>query len=338
MTLNVAIAGFGKMGKIRARTLRANANTRLIGIYEKNDALIDSDADKAIQVDSFAALLALKPDAIFVCAFNNVAAEYTIAALDAGIHVFCEKPPARDTTELAAVIAAEQRSSQVLKYGFNHRLHYSVMEAKRIIDSGTLGPLLWLRGIYGKAGSIDYGSNWRNFKQYSGGGILMDQGIHMLDLFRHLTGLEYNVVSSVLTNSYWHVEVEDNAFVTLQSGGVVATLHSSANQWKHKFLLEMHFAHGYLTLDGILSESRSYTPEMLISGRREFEDITFAMGKPAEQTTWYEYDNSWTFELNEFLAAIADAKPFNGTSHDAYQVLQLVEQIYKKSGFYGNSA
>ena len=331
MTLRVAIAGFGKMGKIRARYLRENAATTLVGIYEKNVDLLESDDDRSLQVTDFDALLALKPDAVFVCAFNNVAADYTIRALNAGMHVFCEKPPARDTRELSRVIAAEKACGTVLKYGFNHRLHYSVMEAKRIIDSQSLGPLLWMRGIYGKAGSIDYGSNWRNFKEYSGGGILMDQGIHMLDLFHYLTGLDFAVTSSVLTNSYWKVEVEDNAFVTLQSGPIVATLHSSANQWKHKFLLEMHFAEGYLALDGILSESRSYTPETLCLGRREFEDITFAMGKPAEQTTWYEYDNSWKLELAEFLAAIGQGAPYNGTSHEAFRVLDLVERIYDKS-------
>ncbi len=334
MKLRVAIAGFGKMGKIRARYIRQNAELELIGIFETNAELVAAPADASLAVDSFDALLAQEPHAIFVCAFNNVAAEYTSRALAAGVHVFCEKPPARNTAELEQVITLERSSGRILKYGFNHRLHFSVMEAKRVIATGSLGKLLWVRGVYGKAGSIDYGSNWRNFKPYSGGGILMDQGIHMLDLFHHLTGREFTVASGVLTRSYWDVDVEDNAFVTLRSDEVVATLHSSANQWRHKFLLELAFTDGYLTLDGILSESRSYTPETLVTGRREFEDITFAMGKPAEQTTWYEYDESWRLELEEFVSAIRSGSSFNGTSTEAVRALRLVEEVYRVSGFY----
>jgi len=112
-------------------------------------------------------------------------------------------------------------------------------------------------------------------------------------------------------------------------------LHSSATQWRHKFLLEMCFEEGYINLDGILSGTRSYAPEKMVVGRREFEDVTHAMGKPKETTTWFEYDNSWTYEIEEFFDAIAGVNPVkNGTSQDAYNALKLVEDIYDHSGFY----
>ena len=114
-------------------------------------------------------------------------AEYTVKALNRDIHVFCEKPPARSTKELIEVKKhIENKPDIVLKYGFNHRYHYSVIEAKKLIDSGELGKMLWLRGVYGKAGGIDYHKNWRNYRKFSGGGILIDQGIHMLDLMLFL--------------------------------------------------------------------------------------------------------------------------------------------------------
>lgn len=335
MILKVAIAGYGKMGKIRAKAIQENMDTELIGIYEQNNEFICNDRLAKLAVNDYDELLALKPDAIFICAFNHVAAEYTIKALNMGIHVFCEKPPAKNSIELKKVIAAEEKSNNVLKYGFNHRFHYSVSEAKKIIDSGRMGKLLWLRGVYGKAGSIDYKDNWRNFKNYSGGGILMDQGIHMLDLYNYLSGLNFEVVSATLQNSFWPVGVEDNAFVLLQSGDVLASMHSSATQWKHKFLLEMCFENGFVNLDGILSDSRSYAPETLVVAKREFEDVTFAMGKPAETVTWFENDDSWKLELEEFINAIEHGQKLtHGTSEDASKVLDLVERIYSKSGFY----
>ncbi|MGY3894007.1 Gfo/Idh/MocA family protein [Aeromonas enterica] len=334
--LKIAISGYGKMGKIREKFILKNHDAELIGIYEPNEELTLNVSDRSLICSSYDELLSRSPDAVFICAFNNVAAEYTKLALKAGIHVFCEKPPARTCEELKEVIETEKNSNCILKYGFNHRLHYSVIEAKKIIDSGNLGEMLWLRGVYGKAGSIDYCKNWRNYKPYSGGGILLDQGIHMLDLFHFLSGREFDVVSSVLSKCYWNVDVEDNAFITLRSDKLIATMHSSATQWRHKFLLEICFSEGYLVLDGILSESRSYTPETLIIGKREFEDITFAMGKPAEKIVWFENDDSWKKELEEFLSAVRGKGLIeNGTSKDAYQVMNLVENIYRESGFYG---
>lgn len=334
--IKIGIAGYGKIGQIRAKELEKNKHTQVVAVFDikKPDKL----SHNIKFCESFDELLSENIDAVFVCAFNNVLASYTTLAIKAGKHVFCEKPPARSSEELNTVMEAEKNSNVVVKYGFNHRYHYSVIEAKKIIDSGEMGRLLWLKGTYGKAGSIDYDKNWRNYRKYSGGGILMDQGIHMLDLMRHFSNEDFTHINSFVTTSYWDIESEDNAFAIMQSDNkVTAMIHSSATQWKHKFLLEMCFEEGYVNLDGILSGTRSYTPEKLIVAKREFEDITFAMGKPKENTTWFENDDSWKLEVDEFIDAIVgDGKISNGTSQDAYETLKLVERIYENSGFYSD--
>lgn len=331
--IKCGIAGFGKIGRIRADEILKRGDAVLISGYDVNKISYNADFKHC---KTFEELLETDIDAVFVCAYNNVAAEYTQKALQAGKHVFCEKPPARNTEELKKVLEVEAESGKILKYGFNHRYHYSVMEAKKLIDSGDFGRLLWLRGVYGKAGSIDYHKNWRNYRKISGGGILIDQGIHMLDLMRYFSGQNFNKISSFVTTSYWKIEAEDNAFAIMQSDEqVVAMLHSSATQWRHKFLLEMCFEEGYINLDGILSGTRSYAPEKLVIGRREFEDITFAMGKPQEKTVWFEYDDSWKYEIDEFINAVRKrGKIVNGTGTDALETFTLVESIYKNSGFY----
>ena len=334
--LKIGIAGFGKIGQIRANEIFKNENTILKAIFDINEP---SNLDNnIIFCTSFDELLTQDIDAVFICTFNNVLADYTTKALKAGKHVFCEKPPARTSEELKSVIETEKNTNLILKYGFNHRYHYSVMEAKKIIDSGSMGKLLWLRGVYGKAGSIDYDKNWRNYREYSGGGILIDQGIHMLDLMRYFSNQDFVHINSFVTTSYWNIEAEDNAFAIMQSNEkITAMLHSSATQWKHKFLLEMCFEEGYINLDGILSGTRSYAPEKLIIGRREFEDITFAMGKPKETTIWFENDDSWKLEIDEFTNAIKGHSTIqNGTSKDAFETLRLVERIYENSGFYSD--
>lgn len=334
--IKIAIAGFGKIGQLRAEEIERNKSAELVAVFDiQRPVNLNSNI---VFCSSFDELLLQDIDAVFICTFNNVLADYTTQALKAGRHVFCEKPPARTSEELMSVVETEKEAGLVLKYGFNHRYHYSVIEAKKIIDSGHMGKLLWLRGVYGKAGSIDYHKNWRNYREYSGGGILIDQGIHMLDLMRYFSNQKFTHISSLVTTSYWDIEAEDNAFAIMQSDEkVTAMLHSSATQWRHKFLLEMCFEEGYVNLDGILSGTRSYAPEKLVVGKREFEDITFAMGKPKESITWFENDDSWKLEVEEFVDAILGKSAIqNGTSQDAYETLRLVERIYENTGFYSD--
>lgn len=328
--IRIGIAGFGKIGQLRARKLFENKEVEVIGVY---DVVKPKKIGPYQFFKSFDELIETGLDAVFICAYNTVLADYTTKALNMGIHVFCEKPPAMKLKDLDQVFEAHEKSGKILKYGFNHRYHYSVMEAKKIIDSGEMGKLLWLRGAYGKAGSIDYDKNWRNYKKYSGGGILIDQGIHMLDLIRYFSGEKFTKVNSYITTSYWDISVEDNAFILMKSeNNIIASMHSSATQWRHKFLLEMCFEEGYLNLDGILSGTRSYAPESLVIGRREFEDVTFAMGKPKETIVSFENDHSWVLEIEEFINSIKGRGEIKqGTLNDAYETLALVEEVYKQN-------
>lgn len=335
--IKVAISGYGKIGQLRFQELKKNSNTKIIAVH---DTKKPNKIDKEIKFcETFDDLISYDIDAVFICTFNNVLAEYTTKALKAGKHVFCEKPPAKTTQELKNVIDVEKISGKVLKYGFNHRYHYSVIEAKKIIDTGEMGKILWLRGIYGKAGSIDYDKNWRNYKELSGGGILIDQGIHMLDLIRYLSGQNFDNVNSYVSTLHWNIESEDNAFVIMQSNKkVIATLHSTATQWKHKFLLEMCFENGYINLDGIISPTGSYAPEKLIVGKRPKEDEEHNMGKPKENIMSFEKDDSWKIEIDEFIDAILGKSNIkNGSSEEAIKTLELVETIYKNSNFKSSS-
>ena len=330
--IKIGIAGYGKIGKLRANILSERKDVKIVGIY---DVVKPERIENITFYNSYDDLLNAELDAVFICAYNTVLADYTAKALNKGVHVFCEKPPAMKIEELGIVLEALKSSKKKLKYGFNHRYHYSVMEAKKIVDSGEMGKLLWMRGVYGKAGSIDYNTNWRNYKKHSGGGILIDQGIHMLDLMRYFSKENFNKISSHITTAYWNIKVEDNAFIIMESeNNIIASMHSSATQWKHKFLLEMCFEEGYINIDGILSGTRSYAPEKLVIGRREFEDITFAMGKPKENITWFENDDSWVLEVDEFINAVkGTGEILHGTLNDAFETLSLVENIYNSSKF-----
>ena len=333
--INIAIIGMGKIGKLRAQTVKNNQNTKLIAAFDIDNSQLN-DHNDIIKCNSVDDIFKIKElDAVIICTFNKYAPAYTIKALESGFHVFCEKPPARTSKEVKDVIEVENHKNLILKYGFNHRYHHSVIEAKKLIENEVFGKLLWMRGVYGKAGGNQYTQNWRNEKEESGGGILIDQGIHMLDLMRFFAG-DFEEVKSMVKTNYWDVKVEDNAFAIMQTkNNILASIHSSATQWRHKFLLEMSFENGYINLEGILSGTRSYGDETLSIAKRQFEDDTFAMGKPREEKIFFDTDESWKLELDEFVECILNnKKAYNGNSEDALKVMELVEAIYDQSGYY----
>ncbi len=338
--LRFGIIGMGKMGRIRAEEILARGDSELIAVCDSaSDLRLDPSLDSVERVQHASELIAMDLDAVVICAYNNVAARYTAAALRAGKHVLCEKPPARFVSELEEVAREAQRSQRIVKYGFNHRYHYSVMEAKNLVDQHEFGKLLWVKGTYGKAGGAQYESEWRSDVKLSGGGILIDQGIHMLDLMLMFSG-PVKRVQSVAQASYWKAPVEDNVFAILElESGAPMMLHSSAVLWRHQFLLELCFENGLLALDGILSATRSYADEQLIVARREFEDSSFALGKPREERITFDQDHSWKLELEEFVQAIRGHTPIlNGTIADAIELMSLVEAIYEGSGFYDEAS
>ena len=324
--IKIGIAGYGKMGKIREESFQSSDEVELVSIYDSEKKAVKEGIHFC---NSFEELLKTNIDAVFISTYVNVAADYVLTALKAGKHVFCEKPPSINYDELKPIEDFYVNTDLTLKYGFNHRFHYSVTEAKRIIDEGLMGKPILMRGIYGKAGSIDFNKEWRNYRKYSGGGILMDQGIHMLDLFRYLSNEEFSCIASYMDNLHWDIESEDNAFLILKSNsGIISTLHSSATQWRHKFLLEMVFENGYVNLDGILSSTGSYAPEKLIFAYKAQEDVERAMGKPNENILYFEHDPSWRHELDEFINSIKKGVEIhNGNLNDALEVMKLMDTI-----------
>jgi predicted dehydrogenase len=328
--LRVGIAGYGVVGKRRREFIDRHPRLKTVAVSDRAFGADGTLADGVRHHADFRRMADEKLDALFVCLPNDIAPEATILGLEAGFHVFCEKPPARDLADMARVIACEKRhSDRTLRYGFNHRYHDSVREALAIVRSGGMGPVLNMRGVYGKSKFVSFGahSDWRVKRAIAGGGILLDQGIHMVDLMRLFAGEEFADVQSFVSNAYWHHDVEDNAYALMRTAsGVVAMLHSSATQWRHRFHLDIACARGSLTLAGILSGSKSYGAETLTVA---WADPAEDWGDPREEVRRYETDNSWRDEIDEFAAAILDGAPMaNGTSADALETLRLVYRIY----------
>ncbi|MFH1581669.1 MAG: Gfo/Idh/MocA family oxidoreductase [Pseudomonadota bacterium] len=328
--IKAGIVGYGYMGKIRKMIIDEHPDLDLSGICEVNKDLVQGVPCQLF--DSYAELLKSGIDMIFVCTPNSSSPEIVIESLKQDKHVFCEKPPGRTLQDIQMMVKAEKEHPEAkLMFGFNHRYHPGILEAKTIVDSGRLGKILYLKGTYGKSGGKNYLQSWRNNKEISGGGILLDQGIHMLDLFRLFCG-DFQEVRGFLSKTFWNTDVEDNAFVSLRNtAGQVAILHSSATQWKHTFRLEIYLEGGYLIVTGLLSKTGSYGRETLTIGRRQFEDESFALGNPREEVIYFDQDLSWTQEVDKFVDCVLKNKKIDcSSSNDALRVMEIVDTIYRE--------
>jgi predicted dehydrogenase len=325
--LNVGIAGYGTVGKIRHRFADKHANLRVIAVCDQTFDPPLTTPEGVRCWSNYQELLSEPLDVLFVCVPNYLAPEVTIAGLERGLHVFCEKPPGRDLADIGMVIECErEHPRQKLMYGFNHRYHHSVRDALRIVNSGELGEIINMRGVYGKSKIIRFDSDWRTKRVFSGGGILLDQGIHMVDMMRLFAGDEFTEIHSSISNSYWGHDVEDNAYAMMRTaGGVVAMLHSSATSWRHRFHLDLTMTRGAIVLSGILSSTRSYGAETITVVSPGEDDG----GDPREQMTRYSEDTSWRDEISDFADAVLNDKPIvYGSSREALKTMQLVFDIY----------
>lgn len=324
--LKVGIAGYGVVGKRRRQFIDQHPELQTVAVcdkYFKKSGILD---DGVRFFPNYKQFLEEPLDVLFVSLPNYLAAEVTIAGLQRDLHVFCEKPPGRNIYDVERVIETEKmHPGLLLKYGFNHRYHDSVREALRIIKSGELGEIVNLRGIYGKSKIIPFSGGWRAERKHSGGGILLDQGIHMVDLMQLFCG-DFVEVKSFVSNSYWKHDVEDNVYALLRDRqGRIAMLHSSATQWQHRFSLDIALTEGHLELQGILSGSKSYGQEKLIIHKRDEADT----GTTQEEMLTYLEDNSWRDEINEFADAIVNHDTIKyGGSADALATMKLVYRIY----------
>ncbi|MFH0887154.1 MAG: Gfo/Idh/MocA family oxidoreductase [bacterium] len=324
--MKYGIIGYGKMGQIRHETIKGMAGHDIVKIYEPN--LKDATSGVEIVSDYKDILSDKDIDAVFVCAPNYLNLKYITEGLDSGKHIFCEKPPGINAAQVLEMMKAEKRNPKSkLMFGFNHRHHESIMRSKELIDSGRYGKLLWLRGRYGKSVPPDFAGNWRSKKEFAGGGIFIDQGIHMLDLFLMMCG-NFDETKAFVSNLYWHADIEDNVFAIFRNkAGQVASLHSTMTQWRHLFSLEMFLERGYLVVNGLLTSSGTYGEEQLTIA--ENRSVAPAAIWTSEEKIVYKIDSSWETEVKIFIDSIInDTKVPMANTEDALKLMKLVDDVY----------
>ena len=265
-------------------------------------------------------------DAVIIATLHDSLASITLAALEAGKHVLVEKPAARRSQELNDSILLAKAQNLKVRVGFNHRYHRALQKAKVLVDSGVLGDLMFIRARYGHGARLGYEKEWRANPSLSGGGELIDQGPHLIDLSRWFLG-DFSKVTGVAQTYYWDMPVDDNGFMLLETPSKkVAFLHASCTEWKNLFSMEIYGKNGKLDISGL---GGSYGLEKLT-----YYKMLPEMGPP--ETISWEYpmaDNSWAVEMNEFYKDIQENRDPNPGLSDAQAALEIVETIYKDSGY-----
>jgi len=324
--MNVAIVGCGLIGQKRLRGL--GHHHRLVAAadvaLERAEAVVKQCSDAVATTDWRAVVARPDVDAVIISTTNDWLAPITLAAVEAGKHVLVEKPAARSPEELEPIIAAVERQGVVVQVGFNHRYHPAFRQARQIFESGALGPLMFIRGRYGHGGRLGYQHEWRADPQIAGGGELLDQGVHLIDLARWFLG-DFVHISGYTHTYFWDMPVEDNAFLLLRTPqDQVAWLHVSWTEWKNLFSFELYGRNAKLHIEGL---GGSYGIERLAYYRMPPQ-----MGPP--ETTICEYpgeDLSWHLEFEAFAEAAESGASPTAPLRDAKAALEIVHQVYRGS-------
>ncbi len=325
--MNIAIIGAGLIGGKRAAaldhfpedTLRVVCDVDLARAQElagRHGAEAVADWHDAVQRDDV--------DIVVNAAINAVLEPITVAALAAGKHVLCEKPLGRTADEAARMLEAATANDRVLKTGFNHRFHPAMLRARTLLEEGAIGDVMLMRARYGHGSRPGMETEWRSSKDLCGGGELLDQGVHVIDLIRAFGGDLADAYARVETK-FWDIEVEDNAFALLGlRSGATCQFHVSWTNWRNVFSFEIFGTQGYITINGL---GGSYGPETLEYGRRRVEG-----GRPdIEVQEFPPEDMSWREEWKEFRGAIAERRVPLGSGHDGLMANRIIEALYASS-------
>ena len=340
--MRVAIVGCGAIGFKRAAALSESEEDELvIGVDIKQVSADRLAAEYGCEAatDWSRAVDHAGVDAVIVATVNKELAPITIGAARAGKHVLCEKPLGRNAEEARQMVDAAASAGVVLKTGFNHRYHPALLKAKELVDAERIGRPVFARCVYGHGGRPGYDQEWRADPKMAGGGELLDQGVHVVDLCRWFLG-EFDRVVGVTPTYVWglgpspHVPnrapVEDNAFAIMQTAdGRTAQLHTSWTQWKNRFSFEVFGDDGYIAVEGL---GGSYGPEKLTLGTRKRVDGSLVAGAPdLELFDFPGPDGSWRSEWADFASAVRNGTEPMANGTDGLEAMKLIEAIYSSA-------
>jgi predicted dehydrogenase len=322
--MRVAVVGCGLIGNKRSQAL---GESRLVAVADvelaRAQTLSAAHPGCVASGDWRSVVGRDDVDLVIVATTNDWLTPVALAAVERGKHVLVEKPAARSAAELKPLLDAARARGVGVKVGFNHRFHPAFLKARALVDEDAIGALMYIRARYGHGGRLGYEREWRADRAVAGGGELLDQGVHLIDLSRWFLG-DFVEVEGHLATSFWKMSVEDNAFLYLRTAQAqTAWLHASCTEWKNLFSFEIFGRGGKLQIDGL---GGSYGAERLTYHR-----MLAQMGPP--ETTVWDYpgeDSSWREEYRHLVSCIREGRPLSGSLEDALAALEVIGRVYER--------
>ena len=324
--INIGLIGCGVVGLKRLKNLPSSF--KLIGcadplIFSKKINICNK---KIFLTQNWKDLLNLENlEAIIISTTHHLHSLILLECIKKNIHVFVEKPAGVSIKETKNIISKLNfKKNLKIRVGFNHRYHPAFLKAKNLINENKIGKIIYIRGIYGHGGRLNYEKEWRFNKKLSGGGELIDKGSHLIDLSRFFLG-NLKINSFNLKTYFWKMKLEDNCFLNLENKiGVLAFLHASCTEWKNKFIFEIFGKFGKIEINGL---GKSYGQESLT-----YYKMSKNMGIPKKKFFLFKHDPnySWKYELKEFYLDILKKRIPRPGIFDAYENLKIINSIYKK--------
>jgi len=328
MALRIALIGCGSMGKRWASAIAAYESATLEAIIDREKSIAEETARK-YGAKAFSAIEEMprevRPDACIIATPHQFLAPLAKRAIEMGMHVLSEKPGAKRPEEMREVVELAREKDLRFMIGYNYRFFPSLLKAKEIVDAGKVGDIMFIRARHGFGGRPGYDMNWRHKREISGGGELIDQGSHLIDLARWFLG-DISDSRGFLEDAFWKTGVEDNAFLLLKSSeGKVASLHASWTQWAPLFSFEIYGTKGVVEIQGL---GRKYGDGERVVIRERKDDFSSVEEKVIECDP--DADKALTRELEEFSRAIYEKRDPQPSGRDALAVLEIIADIYGK--------
>jgi predicted dehydrogenase len=334
--MNFGVIGAGVVGRLRASTVLTNKSTRLV-------AVADSDRTAATRAATGGARAVAEwrsivddgtIEAVIISTPVHLHEEMAVAALESGKHVLCEKPLANSVAACRRILETARKAGRTLAVGFNHRYYPSLRFVKDAVDAGTLGALDHVRVFGGHDGLSNFRADWMYQSRLSGGGAMMDVGIHMTDLARHLVG-EIDEVYGIATGRIWKVPgSEDNAIAIMKSpGGVPVFYQATWTEWKGY--------RSYIEAYGELGMVRGYYAPMFnllvtherpgARRRRQFKFYPSAIVREKVKGWQSTTLASFSEELSDFLAMVGGRPVRLADGWAGLRAVEIAQAVYQST-------
>lgn len=337
MTLRIGVIGAGVIGRLRAATVHANPATTLAAVFDVDEAAARAatGASGAVVTTSLEQFFAVAMDAVIVSSPIQFHEEQCLRAFAGGMHVLVEKPMSNTVESCERIVAAAKAAGKVLAVGFNLRYYPAMQYIRRVVDAGTIGAIDHIRVFGGHDGLANFRADWQYKSPVSGGGAMMDVGIHISDITRHFLG-DITEVYGVMSERVWRVPgSEDNAMAIFRNAdGIAATYHANWIEWQgYEVSVEVYGPLGmvrgaYAPMQNLLITHAEPGGPRTVERKRYVDIMVKEKLKSWTSTTQATFDG----ELADFVArlggrwtgALADG-------HDGLRSLQVAEAVRRST-------